>query len=514
MTDLALNAPENPAPLTGADNLLVQRQGEPNASRTTADKLPVSTATAQALSDVALEAAQDATFKASTAKQEAIESAQLDATARADAARDDAIAYADSAFISQAEKGALNGVAPLVNGLVPSLFLPGAQDEILSFPTRPAFPATGLIDKLYVAEDTGKAYRWTGSSYVEIPSSPGTTDEVPEGPSGMRLYFMPERVNETSITGMVFNVLTPIANGETLRIILGKLQGQLSNAINNFAANVRATVLTGINTTADGDISATTTVLQSIGRLVARVSARLIRRLPDGTDMEFGNIGNGQLVRRVGTQFVGESSISDISYTIGERPPAAGNANEVIRLRQVGNVRSVWQESNGTNWGMQNGRATIIQDAFPASKPLVAMTGALVDLPDSYTIPGGLLNENAEVRIRGRFVSSNPTATNQVQVLINGSPVYESTAGSWFQQMGEVRFNNLGALNAQEFFGIGTSGTGFGNSNSNTYSNPAGSPGSLRSFNTASNLTITFKAIGASGTSIKLSGITVEVIDR
>lgn len=31
-----------------------------------------------------------------------------------------------------------------------------------------AFPAKGLYGKLYVALDTGKTYRWTGSEYAEM----------------------------------------------------------------------------------------------------------------------------------------------------------------------------------------------------------------------------------------------------------------------------------------------------------------------------------------------------------
>lgn len=562
MTDLALNAPVNPAPLTGADNLLVQRDGDPAVSRAPANALPVSDATSEAIAAAALTSAQDATTKASAAQAAAISAAASDATSKANAAQaaassaaaSDATTKANAAQAAAAtdattkanaaqaaaiaaaasdattkanaaaaasvpltQRGAANGVATLdAGGRVPAGQLPSFVDDVLEFANLGAFPPTGEAGKIYIAiNDANTAnptrqYRWSGTAYSEIVASPGTTDDVPEGPSGTRRYFTEERVNVTPITGLLFNVVAQIANGETLRVMLGKIQAQLNNA----ASVVRGTMLTSINTTVDGEIIETTTVLQAIGRLVARVTARLARRLPDGTDLSFGSVADGQLFGREGALIVGVDAINDVSYTLAERPPAAGNADATIRLKGVGNARSVWQESNGTNWGMQNGRATIIQEAFPASKSLVAMTGSLVGLPDSYTIPGTLLNENSEVRIRARFSSVSPGATNQVQVLINGSPVYESAAGSWFQQTGEVRFSNLGALDAQEFFGPGTTGTGLGNSNSNAYSNPAGSPGSLRAFDTTANLTITFKALGAPGTSIKLSGMTVEVIDR
>lgn len=549
MSDFPINAPVETSPLAGADEVIVRRQGAPAASRAPASSMPVSTAVAQALDVVASNAAADATTKsnaaqaaaasdatakanaaqaaaatdattkANAAQAAAIAAAATDATTKANNARDSANQTALNTYVPLSQRGANNGVATLdATGKVPAIQLPSFVDDVLEFATLAAFPPTGETGKIYIAinganaSNPTKQYRWSGTAYSEITSSPGSTDAVAEGTTNR--YFTEERVNLTQITGLVLNVITTIANGDTLRVALGKLQGQLNDAITNFASRVRSTTLDGISFVSDAQVTATTIIRDAIGRLQAQVNGKLGRRVGDGTDMTFGNVGDLQLVQRQGTQFIGVDSLSDTSFTLATRPPPAGVPDDVIRLKGVGNARSVWQESNGVNWGMQNGHAVIWLDSFPASKALTPMTGALVDLPDSYTLPGNLLNENSQVRIRPRFVSANPTATNQVQVLVNGSPVYESSAGSWFQQTGEIRFNNLGAMNAQEFFGPGTTGTGLGNSNSNQYSNPAGSPGSLRTFDTTADLTITFKAVGASGTSIKLAGFVLEVFDR
>jgi hypothetical protein len=63
-----------------------------------------------------------------------------------------------------------------------------------------AFPVTGEAGKLYTALDTGKIYRWSGSVYIEISPSPGSTDAVPEG-SG-NLYFTEARARATLLTGL------------------------------------------------------------------------------------------------------------------------------------------------------------------------------------------------------------------------------------------------------------------------------------------------------------------------
>ena len=88
--------------------------------------------------------------------------------------------------------GAANGVATLdAEGKVPASQLPSYVDDVLEFADQASFPAEGEQSKIYVALDSGKVYRWSGSAYVEISASPGSTDAVPEGSSN--LYFTDER---------------------------------------------------------------------------------------------------------------------------------------------------------------------------------------------------------------------------------------------------------------------------------------------------------------------------------
>jgi len=61
-----------------------------------------------------------------------------------------------------------NSKADLVDGKVPSSQLPSYVDDVLEFATRSAFPSTGESGKIYVALDTNKAYRWSGTVYIEI----------------------------------------------------------------------------------------------------------------------------------------------------------------------------------------------------------------------------------------------------------------------------------------------------------------------------------------------------------
>lgn len=58
--------------------------------------------------------------------------------------------------------------ADLVAGKIPSSQLPAFVDDVLEFNTLNDFPATGETGKLYIAIDTGKTYRWSGSQYTVI----------------------------------------------------------------------------------------------------------------------------------------------------------------------------------------------------------------------------------------------------------------------------------------------------------------------------------------------------------
>ena len=94
-----------------------------------------------------------------------------------------------------ANKGTANGYAPLdATTKVPAAYLPAYVDDVLEFANLAAFPAVGTTGLIYVALDTNKIYRWSGSTYIEISPSPGSTDAVPEGT--INKYYTDERVDD------------------------------------------------------------------------------------------------------------------------------------------------------------------------------------------------------------------------------------------------------------------------------------------------------------------------------
>ena len=71
-----------------------------------------------------------------------------------------------------ANKGLAGGYPSLdVSGKVPAAQLPSYVDDVLEYADLASFPGTGTSGVIYVALDTNKTYRWSGSTYVEIVAS-------------------------------------------------------------------------------------------------------------------------------------------------------------------------------------------------------------------------------------------------------------------------------------------------------------------------------------------------------
>jgi Pectate lyase superfamily protein len=112
-----------------------------------------------------------------------------------------------------ANKGVANGYASLdASTKVPAAQLPSYVDDVIEYANLAAFPATGATGIIYVALDTNKIYRWSGSIYVEISPSPGSTDAVPEG--SVNLYYTDARVAANATVASKAPLASPIFTGD------------------------------------------------------------------------------------------------------------------------------------------------------------------------------------------------------------------------------------------------------------------------------------------------------------
>ena len=160
------------ADTTLTNNLAAETTARTTADATLASNLSAEVTTRQAAitgltNDLATESsarqAADATLTANlaaevTARQSAVTSLQTQVSGKLDAS---------AVGVS---------VASLVGGLVPPSQLPSYVDDVVEFSSLSAFPVTGETGKIYIAKDTNKTYRWSGSQYVFITS--GAVDSV------------------------------------------------------------------------------------------------------------------------------------------------------------------------------------------------------------------------------------------------------------------------------------------------------------------------------------------------
>ncbi len=115
-----------------------------------------------------------------------------------------------STYIKVSQKGVNGGVATIgADGKIPSSQLPSYVDDVLEYEKLASFPTTGEAGKIYTAIDTGKIYRWSGSTYTEISSSLS--------------------LGETSSTAYSG------ASGKQNRTDINTLQGYFSNGVANRA---------------------------------------------------------------------------------------------------------------------------------------------------------------------------------------------------------------------------------------------------------------------------------------
>lgn len=149
----------------------------------------------------------------------------------------------DVAQIPATEKGQADGVVPL-NGStkIDSTYLPSFVDDVLEFASSAQFPAEGETGKIYVAIDTNKTHRWTGTQYVEIsaslvPNNGTLTVQGTTGLSGTGTFTADQSSNATiTITPVVASESEAQVGTESQKLMTPQRTKQAINA--NFAAGV------------------------------------------------------------------------------------------------------------------------------------------------------------------------------------------------------------------------------------------------------------------------------------
>jgi hypothetical protein len=183
------------------------------------------------------------------------------------------IAAVESGKVNTSLIGAANGVAGLDSGgKVPAAQLPSYVDDVLEYANAAALPTVGETGKIYVALDTNAQYRWSGSAYILLTASPGTTDAVPEGTSN--LYFTASRVRAVVLTGLSTATNAAITATDSVLQAFGKLQAQIS-AVGGVWGTITGTLSAQTDLQAALDAKLDDSQLDTDGTLAANSDAKV-----------------------------------------------------------------------------------------------------------------------------------------------------------------------------------------------------------------------------------------------
>jgi hypothetical protein len=313
-----------------------------------------------------------------------------------------------SSYQATSEKNQANGYAGLdAGGKVASAQLPSYVDDVVESANQAALPVTGETSKIYVTLDNNKIYRWSGSAYVEISASPGSTDSVTEGSTN--LYFTNTRARDafsasTGITitnGAIATTITQYTDAlARAAVSVTDAGGDGSLSYNNTtgvftytgpsAAEVRAHVSAGTGITiTDGAIA--TTITQ-----YADSNARSAISVTDsGGDGSLGYNNTTGVITYTGpgttdyraaftagtgitiTSGVIASTVSDTNTTYGiSAETATGGVNlrltgsdastDDVKLAQGSNITLTRTDANTiTIAGSAGGISDVVQDTTP-----------------------------------------------------------------------------------------------------------------------------------------------------
>lgn len=294
-----------------------------------------------------------------------------------------------SGKISASEKGVANGVATLdATGVIPSTQLPSYVDDVKEYANLAGFPATGETGKIYIALDTNKTYRWSGSTYIVITASPGSTDAVPEG--SVNLYYTNARAaaaapvqsvagktGAVSLTKSDVGLANVDNTADSAKNVLSATKLTTARTINgtsfdgsaNISFNadsvaegltnryftvqrVRDTVLTGLSTLTNAAVVATDSVLGALGKLQKQITDHFGNTSnPHSTTAT--QVGLGNVENKSSATIRGEITSSDVTNALGYTPGDVSSSgtqtlvNKTVQsgvysgtIDQTGSVRS------------------------------------------------------------------------------------------------------------------------------------------------------------------------------
>lgn len=309
----------------------------------------------------------------------------------------DAVHTHDNRYYTETEVNTLlGGKCDLQDGKIVASQLPSYVDDVLSYNTKTDFPATGEDGKIYVAKDTNKTYRWSGSAYVEISESIAlgeTSSTAYRGDRGKIAYAhsqsshfsgnyndlsnkptiptVPTNVSAfTNDSGYITSSYHDSTKQDTISDIAtirsnastGATHASSTHAPTNAQKNVQSD-WSQTTTTADDYIKNKPTIPTKVSQLtndsgfitsapVTSVAGKTGAVTLSKSDVGLGNVGNFKAVSTVANQGLSSTEQANARTNIGAGTSSfSGNYNDLTNKPTIPTVNNATLtiQKNGTN---------------------------------------------------------------------------------------------------------------------------------------------------------------------
>ena len=302
------------------------------------------------------------------------------------------------AAIPSNQKGMANGVATLDSaGVIPANQLPSYVDDVLEFATLANFPSVGEAGKIYIAIETSKTYRWTGTVYIAIGGAEAAdtalclftarTIAISGGATGTATQF----------DGSA-DIIIPITEVDAAKITKGTISAARIPTLNQSTTGNAATATTatklaiprkinGVNFNGTVDINLDVYSKSEVNTAIANATPTI----PDATETTAGKA-------KIATTAIAQAGVNDTDFITAKKLRDALNASGnapisacrawvnfngvgVVSVIGSGNVSSVTDNGVGDY---------TLNFATPMPNANYSISGSSTELSDGSPIPVSL----------------------------------------------------------------------------------------------------------------------------
>ena len=265
--------------------------------------------------------------------------------------------YNSTAFEQVVRKNVSNGYAGLDSaGKVAVAQLPSYVDDVEEYANFAAFPGTGETGKIYIAQDTGDVYRWSGSAYVQINDAVTSADQATKLATARNIALTGPITGTASFDG------TAAANISTTLDISGKSTSDLSEGSNLYYTDAR---------------------------FDTRLTSKNTANLSEGTNLYYTDARVQTVIDSNSAGFITPSSSSALTNKTGNISMFTNDAGYI-----TSETDSQTLSFSNPNLTISGGNAVNLSALTPSSLAFSAITSTPTTL-SGYGITDGYTNANA-----------------------------------------------------------------------------------------------------------------------